>query len=72
MDYGENIHLGDGCEVNMNCTFPDDNIIEIGDGCLIAPNVQIYTAFHPTKTAQRQGEKRRTASLNFAPLFLPR
>ncbi len=65
VDYGENIHFGDGCEVNMNCTFFDDNIIEIGDGCLIAPNVQIYTAFHPTKAAQRQGEKKTDGSFEF-------
>ena len=64
MDYGENIHFGDGCEVNMNCTFSDDNIMEIG-GCLIAPNVQIYTAFHPTKAAQRQGEKKEDGSFEF-------
>lgn len=65
VDYGENIHFGDGCEVNMNCTFLDDNIIEIGDGCLIAPNVQIYTAFHPTKAAHRQGEKKADGSFEF-------
>lgn len=64
VDYGENIHFGDGCEVNMNCTFSDDNIMEIG-GCLIAPNVQIYTAFYPAKAAQRQGEKKEDGSFEF-------
>ena len=48
VDYGNNIYFGNNCEVNMNCTFLDDNIIRIGDNALIAPNVQIYTAFHPT------------------------
>ena len=47
-DYGNNIYFGNNCEVNMNCTFLDDNNIIIGDNALIAPNVQIYTAFHPT------------------------
>ena len=47
VDYGNNIYFGDNCEVNMNCTFLDDNKIIIGDNALIAPNVQIYTAYHP-------------------------
>ncbi len=37
----------------MNCTFLDDNKIIIGDNALIAPNVQIYTAFHPTSASER-------------------
>ena len=48
VDYGNQIYFGNNCEVNMNCTFLDDNVIRIGDNALIAPNVQIYTAFHPT------------------------
>ena len=31
VDYGNNIYFGNNCEVNMNCTFLDDNIIRIGD-----------------------------------------
>ncbi|RZT02363.1 sugar O-acetyltransferase [Cuneatibacter caecimuris] len=54
-DYGNNIFFGNHCEVNMNCTFLDDNKIVIGDHALIAPNVQIYTAFHPTNAADRFG-----------------
>ena len=54
-DYGNNIFFGNHCEVNMNCTFLDDNKIVIGDHALIAPNVQIYTAFHPTNAAERFG-----------------
>ena len=55
VDYGENIYFGDNCEVNGNCTFQDDNVIRIGRNALIGPNVQIYTAFHPTQAAQRFG-----------------
>ena len=55
VDYGNNIFLGDNCEINMNCTFLDDNVIRIGDNALIAPNVQIYTAFHPTGAKDRRG-----------------
>lgn len=55
VDYGNNIYFGNNCEINMNCTFLDDNKIVIGDNALIAPNVQIYTAFHPTNAAERFG-----------------
>ena len=65
VDYGVNIFFGDNCEVNMNCTFLDDNRIVIGDNALIAPNVQIYTAFHPTSAADRFGEARQDGSFAF-------
>ena len=52
-DYGENIFLGNHCEINMNCVFLDDNRIEIGDYALIGPSVQIYTAFHPLNFRER-------------------
>ena len=55
VDYGKNIYFGNNCEVNMNCTFLDDNRITIGDNALIAPNVQIYTAFHPANARDRFG-----------------
>ncbi len=57
VDYGKNIFFGENCEVNMNCTFLDDNIIRVGDNALIAPNVQIYTAFHPVRAAERHAER---------------
>lgn len=37
----------------MNCTFVDNNRIEIGSNVLIASNVQIYTATHSTKVNER-------------------
>lgn len=37
VDYGNNIYFGNNCEINMNCTFLDDNKIVIGDNALIAP-----------------------------------
>ena len=52
---GTNIFLGENVFINMNCTFLDDNVIRIGDNALIAPNVQIYTAFHPTGAKDRRG-----------------
>ncbi|MBE6056714.1 sugar O-acetyltransferase [Clostridium sp.] len=65
VDYGNNIYLGNNCEVNMNCTFLDDNKIIIGNNALIAPNVQIYTAFHPTNAQERFGEVKEDGSFQF-------
>lgn len=55
VDYGNNIYFAENCEVNLNCTFQDCNRITIGKNALIGPNVQIYTAFHPTNAADRLG-----------------
>ena len=44
-EYGKHIFIGDQVIINMNCTFVDNNIIEIGDNVLIASNVQIHS--HP-------------------------
>ena len=52
-EYGKHIFIGDQVIINMNCTFVDNNIIEIGDTVLIASNVQIYTATHSTKLQER-------------------
>ena len=65
VDYGNNIFFGNNCEVNMNCTFLDDNRIVIGDNALIAPNVQIYTAFHPKNAKERFGEPKEDGSFEF-------
>lgn len=65
VDYGNNIFFGNNCEVNMNCTFLDDNKIIIGDNALIAPNVQIYTAFHPTNALERFGKPKEDGSFEF-------
>ncbi len=47
-DYGYNICLGDNVFVNYGCTILDCNKVYIGNNVLIAPQVQIYTAYHPT------------------------
>ncbi|MGL5755449.1 MAG: sugar O-acetyltransferase [Paraclostridium sp.] len=65
VDYGNNIYFGNNCEVNMNCTFLDDNKIVIGNNALIAPNVQIYTAFHPTNAKDRFGKIKNDGSFEF-------
>lgn len=53
VDYGENIHLGNNVEINMNCVFLDCNTITIGDSSGIGPNVQIYAVTHPVNPGQR-------------------
>ncbi len=52
-DYGENIAIGKNTFINSNTIFIDNNVITIGDNVLIAPNVQIYTATHPTVAKER-------------------
>ena len=39
--------------------------IVIGDNALIAPNVQIYTAFHPTNAADRFGPRKKDGTFSF-------
>lgn len=52
-EYGKHIFIGDNVIINMNCTFVDNNRIDIDSNVLIAPNVQIYTATHSTKVTER-------------------
>ena len=49
----------------MNCTSLDDNKIMIGNNALIAPNVQIYTAFHPTNAMERFGSPKEDGTFEF-------
>ena len=52
-EYGKNIFVGNKVIINMNCTFVDNNRIEIDNNVLIASNVQIYTATHSTNVKER-------------------
>lgn len=45
-DLGYNIHVGENFYAGFNCTILDMAEVRIGDNCLIAPNVGIYTAGH--------------------------
>lgn len=53
VDYGENIHIGNNVEINMNCVFLDCNRIFIGDCSGIGPGVHIYTVYHPVEPSCR-------------------
>jgi maltose O-acetyltransferase len=48
-DYGSNIYIGNNLYMNYGCVILDCNTVHIGDNVLCAPNVQIYTAYHPTE-----------------------
>ena len=51
--YGRHIRAGKNLYINAGCTIVDCNWVTLGDDVLIAPNVQIYTAYHPTDPAVR-------------------
>lgn len=53
-DYGFNIHVGKDFFANYNCTIIDVAKVTIGDNCLMAPNVAIYTAGHPLHPTSRK------------------
>ena len=46
-DYGKRIKIGKHFFANYNCTIIDVARVTIGDNCMLAPNVAIYTAGHP-------------------------
>lgn len=46
-DYGFNIEVGKNFFANYNCAIVDVAKVTIGDNCLLAPSVSIYTAGHP-------------------------
>lgn len=71
VDYGENIHLGDNIEINMNCVFLDCNRITIGDNSGIGPNVQIYAVGHPVDPAERLEETRSAALTTWKTMSAP-
>jgi maltose O-acetyltransferase len=52
-DYGYNIHLGENFYANFDCVILDVCEVRIGDNCLLAPGVHIYTATHPLNPLER-------------------
>lgn len=52
-DYGYNIHVGENFYANFDCVMLDVCDIRIGDNCMIAPGVHIYTATHPLNSTER-------------------
>lgn len=52
-DFGKNIFIGNDVIIGSNCTFIDNEKITIGNCVMIAPNLQIYTAYHPVLPEER-------------------
>lgn len=52
-DYGKHIEAGKNFFANYNCTLIDVAKIKIGDNCMMAPNVSVYTAGHPVHPVSR-------------------
>lgn len=52
-DYGYNIFLGKNFYANFDCVMLDVCPIHIGDNCMLAPGVHIYTATHPLDPVDR-------------------
>jgi len=52
-DLGYNIHVGRNFYAGYNCTILDMAEVRIGDDCMIAPNVGIYTAGHSIEPMNR-------------------
>ncbi|SFZ90878.1 maltose O-acetyltransferase [Flaviramulus basaltis] len=56
-DYGTNIKAGKNLFMNFNCCILDVAQVTIGDNCMFAPHVQIYTATHPLEFKLRNSGK---------------
>lgn len=52
-DYGYNIHVGENFFANFDCVILDVSEVRIGDNCMMAPGVHIYTATHPLNPNER-------------------
>lgn len=52
-DYGCNIHVGENFYANFDCVILDCAEVRIGKNCMLAPQVGIYTAYHPIDPADR-------------------
>ncbi|KAJ4146893.1 hypothetical protein LMH87_001452 [Akanthomyces muscarius] len=54
-DYGYNICIGNNVSIGKGCTLSDAGQIQIGDNCIIGPNVSMYTIELSTDPKHRQG-----------------
>lgn len=52
-DYGDKISLGNRVFININCTILEGGQVNIGDDCLIGPNVQFMAVDHDTDPTLR-------------------
>ncbi len=52
-DYGINTFIGENVFMNFNCIILDCAKVTLGDNVFLAPNVQLYTAYHPLIASER-------------------
>jgi len=52
-DYGVNLHLGDGVDINFGCIILDCGEVTFGKGVLVAPGFILSSVGHPISPQQR-------------------
>jgi maltose O-acetyltransferase len=52
-DYGAHVHIGANTFLNVNCVLLDAAEVRIGENTLLGPAVQLLTASHPLRAADR-------------------
>ena len=52
-DYGCNIEVGENFYANYGCIILDVCKVKIGNNCMLAPNVALYSATHPVRAEER-------------------
>ena len=65
-DHGKNIFLGNDIVIGMDCIFIDNAPIRVGDRAMIASGVQLCTASHPIRPAERLLDARPTFFRTYA------
>jgi maltose O-acetyltransferase len=53
-DYGCHIYAGENLYINYDCIILDCNKVFMGSNVMLAPKVQIYTAYHPLDAETRR------------------
>ncbi|PIG91001.1 sugar O-acetyltransferase [Gloeocapsopsis sp. IPPAS B-1203] len=53
-DYGCHIYAKENLYINYDCMILDCNKVYLGNNVLLAPKVQIYTAYHPLDAEMRR------------------
>ena len=62
-DYGCNIHVGENFYANFDCVILDCAEVRIGKNCMLAPQVGIYTAYHPIDPTDRNSGRELAAPI---------
>ena len=62
-DYGCHLYAKDNLYINYDCIILDCNKVYLGNNVLLAPKVQIYTAYHPLDPETRKSGLEMAASI---------